>query len=61
MITGDKMGRDKLGDWDWCIHMGNSTQYSAMAYLGKEYKKIVDIWICITESLCCTPEINIKL
>ena len=39
---------------------GNSTQYSVMAYMGKESKK-VDICICITDSLCCTPETNTTL
>ena len=38
---------------------GNSTQYSVMAYMGKESKKRVDI--CITDSLCCTPETNTTL
>ena len=37
---------------------GNSTQYSVMAYMGKELLKKVDICICITDSLCCTPETN---
>ena len=48
-------GRDKLEGWDWYIHTllyikyiankdllystGNSTQYSVMAYMGKESKK----------------------
>ena len=45
--------KNKLGDWDWhvCIaiykvdnkerlySLGNSTQYSAMTYMGKEPKK----------------------
>ena len=35
---------------------GNSTQYSVITYNGKESEKIMDICICITESLCCTPE-----
>ena len=40
----------------------NSTQYSVMVYMGKESKKKrVDIGICITDSLCCTPETNTTL
>ena len=41
-LPEDKGGRDKLGDWDSHIHMAvykidnNSTQYSVMAYMGKE-------------------------
>jgi len=35
---------------------GNSTQYSVMAYIEKESKNRVDTAMCITESLCCTPE-----
>ena len=35
---------------------GNSTQYSVMAYIEKESKNRVDTGMCITESLCCTPE-----
>ena len=69
-------GRDKLGDWIdiytlLCIKQitsknllystGKSTQYSVMAYMGKESKKRVDICICITNSLCCTPESNTAL
>ena len=40
---------------------GNSTQYSVMAYMGKESKNRVDICICITDSLCCTPKTNTTL
>ena len=29
--------------------------------MGKESKKRVDICICITDSLCCTPETNTTL
>ena len=35
----------------------NSTQYSAITYMGKESENIYTC-ICITESLCCTPETN---
>ena len=33
----------------------NSTQYSVMTYTGKEFKRV---GICMTDSLCCTPETN---
>ena len=42
MVTRGKGADDKLGDWDSHIHMAvykidnNSTQYSVMAYMGKE-------------------------
>ena len=59
----DKRGKDKLGDWNKHIHTtiykidsyknllyrtGNSTQYSVMAYMGKEsLKKVITcIYIC---------------
>ena len=35
-----------------------TTQYSVMAYMGKESKKVDT---CITDSLCCTPETNMTL
>ena len=37
---------------------GNYIQYPLMNYNGKEYEKE---YICITESLCYTAEINITL
>ena len=40
---------------------GDSTQYSVMTYVRKESKKRVDICICITGSLCCTPQTNTTL
>ena len=36
---------------------GNYTQYFVVTYKGKESEK-KDIYACITESLCCTPETN---
>ena len=36
---------------------GKSTQQCVVTYMGK--KKGMDIFICITDSLCCTPETNI--
>ena len=41
---------------DLLYSTGNSTQYSVMAYMGKESKKEY-----ITVSLCCTPVINTTL
>ena len=38
---------------------GNYIQYPGINHNGKEYKK--NIYICITESLCCTVEINTAL
>ena len=46
---------------DLLYSTGNSTQYFVMAYMGKESKKRVDKCICITDSLCCTPETNTTL
>ena len=40
---------------------GNSTQYSVINFKRKESKKRMNICICITESLCCTPETNTTL
>ena len=41
----------------------SSSQYSVMAYIGKESlkKKKVDICVCTTDSFCCTPETNTTL
>ena len=35
---------------------GNYVQYTVINHNGKEYEK--NVYICITESLCCTAEIN---
>ena len=35
---------------------GNYIQYPVINHNGKEYEKL---YLCITESLCCTAEINI--
>ena len=37
---------------------GNNIQYPVINHNGKEYEKV---YICITESLCCTAEINTSL
>ena len=39
---------------------GNYIQYHVINHSGKEYKKEC-VCVCITESLCCTAEINTKL
>ena len=66
------VGRGKSGAWDEHTHTttykitnkdllcstGNSTQYSVITYMKKER---MNICICITESLCCTPETNTTL
>ena len=66
-------GREGLGTWDQqlqtrcisCINnnvlqysTGNYIQYSVTNHNGKEYEKE---YICITESLCCSEEINTTL
>ena len=48
MIDGDLLYRTK-----------NSTQYSEITLWRKKLNN--NIYICITESLCCTPETNITL
>ena len=40
---------------------GNYIQYSVINHNGKEYEKECNVWICVTESLCCTAEINTTL
>ena len=41
---------------------GNYIQYPVINDNGKEYEKeCIYIYICITESLCCTPETNTTL
>ena len=39
---------------------GNYIQYPMINHNGKEYFK-KNVYICITESLCCTAEINTTL
>ena len=75
MVTKGERGleRDKLGVWDQQIQAtiykvnkvllystGNYTQYPVTNHNGKEYEKEY-LCICITESLCCTPETNTTL
>ena len=39
---------------------GNYNQYPVINHNGKEYKK-KNVYMCITESLCCTAEIGTAL
>ena len=39
---------------------GNYVQYPVINHNGKEYKN-ENVYMCITESLCCTEEINTTL
>ena len=39
---------------------GNYIQYPVINHNGKEYEK-KNVYVCITESLCCTAEINTTL
>ena len=39
---------------------GNYIQYPVINHNGKEFKK-KNVYMCITESLCCTSETNTKL
>ena len=39
----------------------NPTQDFVIPYMGKESKKKVDISMCITDELCCTPETDTTL
>ena len=41
--------------------IGKFTQYCVVNYMGKEPQKEWIYDICITDSLCCTPEINTTL
>ena len=40
------------------IAKGNSAQYYVNNLNGERIFKRIDLCICITESLCCTPETN---
>ena len=50
---------------DLLYNTGNYTQYSVITYMGKNLKKngymYIYINLCITDSLCCTPENNTTL
>ena len=67
---GEGKGRDKLISRYKLLYIkqtnnkvllystGNYVQYLIINYNGKEYEKES---VCITESLCCTPETNTTL
>ena len=42
--------------------IGNYIQYPVIKHNGKEYEKVyIYVYIYVTESLCCTAEINTTL
>ena len=47
----------QLTNKDLQYNTENYTQYFVISYKGKESEKI-DIYVCITETLCYTPETN---
>ena len=51
----------KIDNKELLYSTGNCTQYSIMAYMGKNLKKECLYCIGITDSFCCIPEINITL
>ena len=44
----------KIDNKDLLFSVGNFTQYTIMGYMGKESR----VGICISDSLCYTPETN---
>ena len=76
-LTDTKVGGwDELGDWDWHIYtimykidklmrtccIAQGTQLNALWWPKWEgHVKRGDICVCITDSLCCTVEINTTL
>ena len=56
-----EFGRKQITNKDLLYSTENSTQYSVMAYMGKESKKRVHVCVCKTDSLCGTPETNTTL
>ena len=49
----------KIGNRYLLYSTGNSTQYHAITYSGRECKKTnIYFYICLTKTLCCTPETN---
>ena len=70
---GGGRGRESLGVWDGNVHIaifkidnqrGSTTQHRERCSKfcsnlnGKRIWKRTDTCVCITESLCCTPEMN---
>ena len=47
-----------INNWVLLYSTGNYIQYPVINHNGKEYEKE---YMCITESLCCTAEINTTL
>ena len=45
----------------YILPKSNIAVYNTNIYLFMEFKQRVYIWICITDSLCCTPETNTTL
>ena len=71
---GEGMGEGRTGVWDEQMPTityrinnnkvlldspGNCIQYPVINHNGKEYKK--NVYICMTESLCCTADSNTTL
>ena len=44
-----------INNKDLLYNTGNYTRYFVITYKGRQARKI-DIYICISEPLCCTPE-----
>ena len=57
--TGCQVTIKNVSPRDLMYSAGNCTQYFVTTYKGKaSEKEHIYIYICIIESLCCTPEIN---
>ena len=53
--------KSQMGSKDLFYSRGKFTQHCVIIYVRKESEKGIDIYICITNLLCCMPEINITL
>ena len=51
--------REQINNKVLLYSTGNYIQYPVINHNGKEFKK--NVYICITESLCCTEKINTTL
>ena len=52
----------QVNNKDLLYSTGNYTQYFVITYMEKESEKeYTYIYVCITESLCCTPETSTEL
>ena len=49
-------GQNKKDQEYLLYNIENSAQYSIITWMGKELETRIDTCICITESLCYTPE-----